>query len=309
MHNVIARLLPYLMYVEPVCCAMVIYLLIRSKASREYIFFVVLLWVRLTFSVVGIPLVHFANKTISMHGIISPIKLYAVYFYLYWGTYAVEAILSLLVIYSIFKLAMAPLQGLQNLGMLIFRWVTAISIAVALGVAFTPHLSGAGFLIAMVTQLQQTSSILTLCLLLFVCFAIRPMGLTFRSRIFGVSLGLGFLAAVNLVDAAWISHSPFMDSAINLFNGSAIVLALLNWSAYFAFPEPKRRIMVLPTTSPFLRWNQISLALGDEPGYVAVGGISPDLFAPAELEVMRRASAKMASSSLDGPSAIQSLSA
>src|ERR1700761_8698305 len=232
MHNVIARLLPYLMYVEPVCCAMVIYLLIRSKAAREYIFFVVLLWVRLTFSVVGIPLVHFANRTISMHGIISPIKLYAVYFYLYWGTYAVEAILSLLVIYSIFKLAMAPLQGLQNLGMLIFRWVTAISIAVALGVAFTPHLSGASFLIAMVTQLQQTSSILTLCLLLFVCFAIRPMGLTFRSRIFGVSLGLGFLASVNLVDAAWISHTPSMYSTINVVNGVAIVLALLSWSAY-----------------------------------------------------------------------------
>jgi hypothetical protein len=35
------------------------------------------------------------------------------------------------------------------------------------------------------------------------------------------------------------------------------------------------------------------MALGDEPGYVAVGSVSPELFAPAELEVMRRASAKM----------------
>ena len=30
------------------------------------------------------------------------------YFYVYWISYALEAILSLLVIYSIFKLAMAP---------------------------------------------------------------------------------------------------------------------------------------------------------------------------------------------------------
>src|ERR1700761_8029986 len=103
MANLITKLLPYLMYVEPVCCAMLIYLLMRTKAAREYIFFALLLWVRLTFSVVGIPLVHFADRTSNLSGIISPTKAYAVYFYLYWGTYAFEAILSLLVIYSIFK--------------------------------------------------------------------------------------------------------------------------------------------------------------------------------------------------------------
>jgi hypothetical protein len=56
-------------------------------------------------------------------------------------------------------------------------------------------------------------------------------------------------------------------------------------------------MIVLPTTSPFLRWNQISMALGDEPGFVAVGGVHPDIFAPAELEIMRRASLKMKTSS------------
>jgi hypothetical protein len=85
-------------------------------------------------------------------------------------------------------------------------------------------------------------------------------------------------------------------------------LTLLTWSAYFAFPEPKRRIITLPTTSPFLRWNQISMALGDDPGHVAIGGIPPELFAPAELEVMRRASAKM-TPALESPTPMRSLSA
>jgi hypothetical protein len=99
-----------------------------------------------------------------------------------------------------------------------------------------------------------------------------------------------------------------MYSVFSLINGLAVGLTLLTWSAYFAFPEPKRRIIVLPTTSPFLRWNQISMALGDDPGYVAVGGIPPELFAPAELEVMRRASAKMPTS-FEEPASIHSLSA
>jgi hypothetical protein len=295
-------LLSQLQYVEPILCALLVYFLVRAKAVRQYVYLFALLCVRLLCAAICIPLLTFSGHGIERH------LAYQIYFYVYWTSYALEAILSLLVIYSIFKLAMAPLKGLQTLGMLVFRWVAAISVAVAIGVAVSPHLSGIKFMVAMVTQLQQTSSILTLCLLLFVCFAIRPMGLSFNSRIFGVSFGLGVLATISLVNAAWLTHSPSMYSTISLVNVVAVSLTLLVWSAYFAFPEPKRRIIVLPTTSPFLRWNQISMALGDEPGFVAVGGIPPELFAPAELEVMRRASAKM-TPALESPAAIRSLSA
>jgi hypothetical protein len=295
-------LLSQLKYIEPILSGLLVYFLVRAKAVRQFVYLFALLCVRLGCSFICIPLLTFCGHGIERH------LAYRTYFYVYWTSFALEAILSLLVIYSIFKLAMAPLKGLQTLGMLVFRWVAAISVAVAIGVAVTPHLSGIKFMVAMITQLQQTSSILTLCLLLFVCFAIRPMGLSFRSRIFGVSLGLGFLATINLVNSAWIAHNPSMYSLFSLVNVVAVTLTLLTWSAYFAFPEPKRRIIVLPTTSPFLRWNQISLALGDDPGYVAVGGIPPELFAPAELEVMRRASAKM-TPALETQSALHSLSA
>jgi hypothetical protein len=289
-------------YAEPILCGMLIFLLIRTGAVRQFKFLFGLLCVRLTCAIICLPVLYLAGRGIEKHAA------YQTYFYVYWVSYALEAILSLLVIYSIFKLAMAPLKGLQTLGMLVFRWVAAISIAVAIGVAVTPHLTGLKFMVAMITQLQQTSSILTLCLLLFVCFAIRPMGLSFRSRIFGVSLGLGLLATISLINSAWIAHNPDMYSVFSVVNGVAVGLTLVVWSAYFAFPEPKRRIIVLPTTSPFLRWNQISMALGDDPGFVAVGGIPPELFAPAELEVMRRASAKMIPA-LEASSGAQSLTA
>jgi hypothetical protein len=295
-------LLSQLQYIEPVLCGLLMYFLVRAKAVRQFVYLFGLLCVRLGCSFICLPLLTFVGHGIERH------LAYQMYFYVYWISYALEAILSLLVIYSIFKLAMAPLKGLQTLGMLVFRWVAAISVAVAIGVAVTPHLTGIKFMVAMITQLQQTSSILTLCLLLFVCFAIRPMGLSLGSRIFGVSLGLGVLATVNLVNSAWLARYANMYSVFSVVNGLAVFLTLLTWSAYFAFPEPKRRIIVLPTTSPFLRWNQISLALGDDPGYVAVGGIPPELFAPAELEVMRRASAKM-TPALETQSALHSLSA
>jgi hypothetical protein len=218
---------------------------------------------------------------------------YTVFFILYWTGWAIEACFSLGIIISVYKLAMAPLKGLQGLGMMMFRWAAGISIALAITIAFGPHVTTFNFFIRAVTQLQQTQSVLTLCMLLFVCLAIHPMGLSFRSRIFGISLGLGILATNDLVQAAWISNTSDIYSLFSMINTMVLCSMMLLWIGYFAFPEPKRRMIVLPTTSPFLRWNQISQVLGDEPGFVALGEVGLDMFAPAEIEVMRRASNKM----------------
>jgi hypothetical protein len=227
------------------------------------------------------------------HPVSKPVA-YNIYMGVYWPSYALESIVALIVVYNVFRLAMAPLKGLQTLGTLVFKWAAGISVAVALGSAFGPDTTtGMKYIIQAISQLQRTEGILTLCLLLFVCFAIRPMGLSYQSRIFGVSLGLGILATNDFVQSAWLIFNPKMHTAYNLLNGAVACTVLATWTAYFAVPEPKRRLIVLPTTSPFLRWNQISQALGDDPGFVAVGGVPPDLFAPAELEVMRRASIKM----------------
>jgi hypothetical protein len=285
-----------LSYLEPIFCALVLVSLVRSDSVRKFVALTTLLSIRLTSGIVCLSILKFSGHGIERH------LAYQTYFYVYWISYAAEAILSLIVIYSIFKLAMAPLKGLATLGILVFRWAGAISVAVAIGMAIAPHASRIEFMVAMVTQLQQTTSILTLCLLLFVCFAIRPMGLTYQSRIFGVSLGLGIMATTNLVDLAWFAHNSNMYSSFNIVTGATGCIALLMWSAYFTLPEPKRRMIILPTTSPFLRWNQISMALGDDPGFVAVGGIPPEMFAPAEIEVMLRASAKMAPGMTSGVS-------
>ncbi len=224
----------------------------------------------------------------------SGVLTYRYYFFAYWAAFAIESVLMLVVICSMYRLAMVPLKGLHTLGMLVFKWVAGISVLVALGSAFAPHITRVNYLISFVSQMQRTQSILTLCLLLFVCFAIRPMGLSYRSRIFGVSLGLGVMATTDMIQSAWIHNaSSTMYGAFSLISGGAICLTLATWTAYFALPEPKRRLITLPTTSPFLRWNQISEILGDSPGHVAIGGLPPEMLAPAEIEVMRRASMKM----------------
>jgi hypothetical protein len=274
-------------YLEIGLCLAALCAIVAKKMWADYWSLGTFLAVRAFSSSMLAGIIHFGVHPLGVR------TAYHIYFYVYWISFAVESILALIVVYSVFRLAMAPLKGLQQLGMLVFRWAASISVVVALGSAFVPEMTSTKYLIAAISQLQRTQSILTLCLLVFVCFAILPMGLNYGSRIFGVSLGLGVMATNDLVQSAWLLLNPGMHTARNLVNGVVICTTLALWTAYFALPEPKRRIIVLPTTSPFLRWNQISQVLGDSPGFVAVGGMPPELLAPAELEVMHRASRKM----------------
>ena len=274
--------------VEFVVCGLAFAILFSRKELANYLYLSLFIGVRLVSDLVmGVLMLS------SYHQHSRRPSYYVAYFSVYWVTYTLEAILLILTVHGIYRLAMAPLRGLQRLGMLVFRWVAAISLAVSVGLALGPHVTSLSFVVRLTTQMQQTSSILTLCLLLFVCFAIRPMGLSFRSRIFGVSLGLGILATTNLVTSAWITSTKNMYSPLSLATSFAVCCAFAIWAVYFVLPEPRRVLIVLPTTSPFLRWNQISQALGDAPGYVAVGGIPPEMFADAEIEIMKRASRKM----------------
>lgn len=280
-------LINFLTYAEPATCLLVLLLMAFQQKIRQFGFLSAFLATRVLSLAILLPLLHMGGTQLSVR------TAYRIYFYTYWSSYAIEAILGFGIIYSLYKMAMAPLPGLQRLGILMFRWAGGIALALATAMAFGPHITSINFIVRFVNQLQQTQSVLTLCMLLFVCLASRPMGLSYGSKLFGLSLGLGILATTDLVSSAWLSHNTNMNSIYSVVNGFSICLALSIWTTYFALPEPKRRMIVLPTTSPFLRWNQISAALGDEPGFVAVGDVTQDMFAPAEVEIMHRASLKM----------------
>ncbi len=178
-----------LTFVELASCILALVVMQYRRQISQFKPLALFLLVRVSSVAISLPLMSMAGKQINKH------LAYQIYFYVYWCSYALEAILGFCIIYVVYNLAMAPLKGLQRLGMLMFRWAAGIAVAIATTMAFGPHVTSAKFIMRAVTQLQQTQSVLTLCMLLFVCLAIRPMGLSYRSKIFGVSLGLGVAAA------------------------------------------------------------------------------------------------------------------
>ncbi len=203
----------------------------------------------------------------------------------------IETVLMIVIIYGVFNAAMSPFKGLQRMGQVVFRWVAGVSILLMLVSAVSPHvLLGHGGATATVTviiqRVQESTNVLTLCLLLFVSFSIKSLGLTYRSRLFGMTVGLGIISTLELIVAAWYSTTGApVYSPIYLVNAVGYIAAFATWGVYFAVPEPAQRMLTLPTTSPFFHWNRIAEALGEEPGQVAIS-FGPSMFAPGEVKAM-----------------------
>ena len=83
---------------------------------------------------------------------------YTVFFYVYWGTEAIDAIFTLVVLQEIFSKVFDPYSSLRNIGSVLFRWLAillclfaVVSAAVAPGVAADRFIRG---LLAMERSIQ-----------------------------------------------------------------------------------------------------------------------------------------------------------
>ena len=272
-------LLEYSIFADLIITVGILCLMARKRLMREFPTLVAFLAVCGVEDIVSIPILFFRRDL----GI-SKVLAYEIYFYSHWVISFVEYALLLVVIYSVFRKAMKPLEGLHRAGKIIFRWVAGVSFALSVVLALGPHTAGSYTMATLSSQVQQGISVLILCLLLFVCFSTRYLGLTYRSHIFGISLGLGIFATVSLIESAWtVAGAPTVYSPVFVFSTLGSCVALATWGTYFALPQPERKMILLPTTSPFFLWNRISEALGDEPGFVAIAGFKPEMLAPAEM--------------------------
>ena len=264
--------------------AITLVLLLRSRSLAAY-------WPMLVVSVWQIiPAVVLA--VLRAHQVLPAQIAYELYLYTYWIVFACAAFCSGLVTYTIFNEALRPLKGLQSLGRIMFRWILLLSLALTLSAASASANSYDEVVVRVVYEILRISSIVVLGLVAVVAATVRPLGLTFRSRIFGVSLGLCVVTCANIWTIAYIFHNHGLYNSSNLTLILASCLAHMIWVWYFAVPEPVRKFVLLPTTSPFHAWNLVSERMGYDPGYVAIGGVPPESFADAEREIFERIAAQ-----------------
>ena|SRR5215470_12533595 len=196
---------------------------------------------------------------------------YGIYFYTHWITYLAGCIALFFALQALFVNMMAPLPGLSHLGLAGFRWAAVVSLVLSLSSIVTLAASSSihEHMAAIFTEMAVCFSVLVLCLVAFLGVSIHALGLTYRNIVFGICLGVGLMAAsdlmVNALHFSTFANWPVQASEV------VIAVALLIWIAFLATPEATRKQESPAVLSRALQWNDLAEELRpNEPSQQAI---------------------------------------
>ena len=207
----------YLWCAQPILQSVVAVILWRRKLHKQFpVFFLFLLAQVVNFAVIY-PLWLTGN--------------YKLYFWPFWLGEAVNAVLGFKVIHEIFLDVFRPYHTLKDLGTLLFKWAGVVMLLVSVVVAFSNSFDR-NLLWHILTTLQRSIRIVQLGLILFLLLFSRFLGVSRKQVSFGISLGFGFLAGVELLLMALNSGGFVTLENLNLINMVTYILAIFVWLGY-----------------------------------------------------------------------------
>jgi len=190
---------------------------------------------------------YFFNYTIL--GIVSEptlflfsLKSYNVYYYAYWVNLGLTVLISFAVLQEIFKDAFRPYEALRDLSVILFRWSALVVLLVGVMWAINAAHKPANGPVTDAILLADRSVRLMQCgLVFFLLLFSEYLGISRRSLLFGISLGFGFFAAINMLVATGMSHHGILrQKTLSEINSAAYLAAVLIWLGYTLAAEPSR---------------------------------------------------------------------
>jgi hypothetical protein len=188
------------------------------------------------------------------------------YFYAYWTTSTLLMMVGFTVQYEVFVDILKPFSAVIDLGKMLFFWAAGFLLL-------------AGFMTALVTTGTHASKIVVavdLCdrcvhlmqcglMLLMVVFEKR-LNLSWRSSGMGVALGLGGIAAMDLIVSYAQGRSPAQTQSLAMLNSFAFLGILVFWAMRLTSQETSpAKAADAPSRLIIQRWNEalISYRRGD----------------------------------------------
>jgi hypothetical protein len=213
------------------------------------------------------------------------------YFYAYWTTSTLLMMVGFAVQYEVFVDILKPFSAVIDLGKLLFFWAAGFLLL-------------AGFMTALVTSGSHTSKIVIavdLCdrcvhlmqcglMLLMVVFEKR-LSLSWRSSGMCVALGLGVIAAMDLIVSYAQGRSPALSQELAMLNSLAFLGVLAFWCVRLTSRESgPAKAADAPARLIVQRWNDalISYRQGD----LSLSSIGVSSFLPGVEQTVDRVMAR-----------------
>ncbi|HVP53482.1 MAG TPA: hypothetical protein VMU45_00685 [Candidatus Eisenbacteria bacterium] len=171
-----------------------------------------------------------------------PLRHWMNYYYVYWTVQALSVVVSFAVLLEIFKDAFRPYEALRDLSIILFRWCALVVLLVAGMWAITSwrgnqidNVTNAIYLVDRSVRMMQCG------LVLFMLLFSEYLGISRRNVLFGIAVGFGFFAAVNMLVMTALSHQSLLSTtSLSRISAGAYTVAMFVWLAYTALPAKAR---------------------------------------------------------------------
>jgi len=161
-------------------------------------------------------------------------------FYLYWSFDALTVAFGFAVIHEVFVDVFRAFHTLRDLGTVLFRWAGLVMLLVAGVVSVSTNSSEMEPVVQAVITAQRCVRFIQVGMVLFLLFFAHYVGISRRQHSFGIALGFGSFAVIELVlISSWVGNhlgGPWMSIA----NMAAYNCSLLLWLGYVAVKSPSR---------------------------------------------------------------------
>jgi hypothetical protein len=164
----------------------------------------------------------------------------AVYYYLYWGCEFFSVAFGFAVIHEVFVDVFRMFHTLRDLGTVLFKWAGIVMFLVAGVVSLSTNSPRITPWAQAIITSQRCVRIIQVGMVLFLLFFSSYVGVSRRQHSFGITLGFGSFAVVELVlISSWVGHH-LADPWVSIVNMAAYNGSLLVWLGYVVAKSPAR---------------------------------------------------------------------
>jgi hypothetical protein len=242
----VSSVLSYYLWICPhLLLGAILFAMVRSGLHRQFpMFFLYAAFETLQFAVLF---------TISC----SPLGFGEGYVRAYSVGLGISTVIRFGVIYELFRHFFRQYPALDGLGRRLFRGATIALLLVAAGVAILAPSKSTNLLLNATYATDRAVCVLQCGLLILLFSLSRYFSLAWRSHAFGIALGLGIFASVELATAAvWLHLEAFGNLVVNLVTMATYHLCVLIWMFYIMRPERATSYVLTPLPEHDLEmWN------------------------------------------------------
>lgn len=165
------------------------------------------------------------------------------YFDAYWAGNAISVLLTVTVMDELLQHLFKQYGGIQNLGSIIFRWACGLLLLLAILSAVSSQDGSADRVVAAVLAFDRSVRVMQCGLVLLLMLLCRFLRNCWRQHEFGIALGFGVFASIELILVSILMHYGDGPGAIvSLVKSSAYNAVTLLWIVYLrqqsqAMPE------------------------------------------------------------------------